>query len=847
MSITIKDFALELAMSNPKDALEKAKELGISVKNIGSEISDEDAQKLAEYIESGKLPQKKSTSKAKAPKAEKIEKPQKETKTSRAKNIKTSPVAEAPKVEEGIKEAKKELEEKSNLENKRVGITIVKKSKDALPKDSVVEEVKKQSITPNIKDLFSEKITQEDEELKVKPKKKEKPKVQVSHKQNEQKMDFDREFGSYEDESDEIVLFDLNEQEVKNEDEENRKKQAIVDRVQMQKKNKWMSEGSIRRDKKKRKAPVVNVEKKSAQSAISIPEEIRVYEFADIAGRDLKDVIGALFKLGVMVTKNDFLDRDAIEILAEEFSIEISFQNVVPEIEVEEEEGLESYERPPVVTIMGHVDHGKTSLLDKIRNSRVASGEAGGITQHIGAYMVEKNGKMISFIDTPGHEAFTEMRSRGAQVTDIAIIVVAADDGVKQQTIEALNHAKAANVQIIIAINKMDKENANPDKVKAECAELGFTPSEWGGEYDFIPLSAKSGEGIEDLLENILVQAELMELKATHSSKAKAVVLEGSLEKGRGPVATIIVQNGVLKVGDPIVADTAFGRVRALLNDRGEAVKELYPSGVAVVTGLSEVPSAGATLMSAENDSIAREFAMQKASYLRQKELSKSTKVSFDELSEMVAKGQLKSLPVIVKADTQGSLEAIKASLQKLNDENDEVVINVISFGVGGISESDISLASASENCVILGFNVRPTGTVKNKAKELGVEIKTYSIIYALLDDVKALVSGMMSPVFEEENTGQAEVRETFNIPKVGTIAGCFVVDGSIQRGIKVRLIRNGVVVHNGSIASLKRFKDDVKEVAKGYECGIMLENYNDVRVGDVFETYKEVAKKQTL
>ncbi len=847
MSITIKDFALELAMSNPKDALEKAKELGISVKNIGSEISDEDAQKLAEYIESGKLPQKKSTPKAKTPKAEKIEKPQKESKTSRAKNIKTSPVAKAPKVEEGIKEAKEELEEKSNLENKRVGITIVKKSKDALPKDPVVEEVKKQSITPNIKDLFSEKITQEDEELKAKSKKKEKPKVQVSHKQNEQKMDFDREFGSYEDESDEIVLFDLNEQEVKNEDEENRKKQAIVDRVQMQKKNKWMSEGSIRRDKKKRKAPVVNVEKKSAQSAISIPEEIRVYEFADIAGRDLKDVIGALFKLGVMVTKNDFLDRDAIEILAEEFSIEISFQNVVPEIEVEEEEGLESYERPPVVTIMGHVDHGKTSLLDKIRNSRVASGEAGGITQHIGAYMVEKNGKMISFIDTPGHEAFTEMRSRGAQVTDIAIIVVAADDGVKQQTIEALNHAKAANVQIIIAINKMDKENANPDKVKAECAELGFTPSEWGGEYDFIPLSAKSGEGIEDLLENILVQAELMELKATHSSKAKAVVLEGSLEKGRGPVATIIVQNGVLKVGDPIVADTAFGRVRALLNDRGEAVKELYPSGVAVVTGLSEVPSAGATLMSAENDSIAREFAMQKASYLRQKELSKSTKVSFDELSEMVAKGQLKSLPVIVKADTQGSLEAIKASLQKLNDENDEVVINVISFGVGGISESDISLASASENCVILGFNVRPTGTVKNKAKELGVEIKTYSIIYALLDDVKALVSGMMSPVFEEENTGQAEVRETFNIPKVGTIAGCFVVDGSIQRGIKVRLIRNGVVVHNGSIASLKRFKDDVKEVAKGYECGIMLENYNDVRVGDVFETYKEVAKKQTL
>lgn len=864
MAITIKQFALELAMSNPKEALEKAKEMGIAVKNISSEISDEDALRLSDFITSGKLPE--SAKKASTPKEKKEKTPSdKVSKTSKVSAEKKTtsekkPKEEKPKVSKisvkpqkeeketkEIKEATQELGEKNNLESKRMGITIVKKSKDVTPPPSIPQEEKKPLSTPNIKDLFSEKIPQEDEELKVKPKKKEKPKVQISHKQNEQKMDFDREFGSYEDESDEIVLFDLNEQEVKNEDEENRKKQAIVDRVQMQKKNKWMNEGSIRRDKKKRKAPQAVVEKKSAQSAISIPEEIRVYEFADIAGRELKDVIGALFKLGVMVTKNDFLDRDAIEILAEEFSIEISFQNIVPEIEVEEDEGLEKFERPPVVTIMGHVDHGKTSLLDRIRNSRVASGEAGGITQHIGAYMVEKNGKMISFIDTPGHEAFTEMRSRGAQVTDIAIIVVAADDGVKQQTIEALNHAKAAQVQIIIAINKMDKENANPDKVKAECAELGFTPSEWGGEYDFIPLSAKSGEGIEDLLENILVQAELMELKATHSNKAKAIVLEGSLEKGRGPVATVIVQNGVLRVGDPIVADTAFGRVRALLNDRGESIKELYPSGVAVVTGLSEVPSAGATLMSVENDSVAREFAMQKASYLRQKELSKSTKVSFDELSEMVAKGQLKSLPVIIKADTQGSLEAIKASLEKLNSENDEVAINTISFGVGGISESDISLASASENCVILGFNVRPTGSVKNKAKELGVEIKTYSIIYALLDDVKALVSGMMSPVFEEENTGQAEVRETFNIPKVGTIAGCFVVDGSIQRGIKVRLIRNGVVVHNGSIVSLKRFKDDVKEVAKGYECGIMLENYNDVRVGDVFETYREVAKKQTL
>lgn len=859
MGITIREFATELAINNVKEIIEKAKEIGIVVRNAGAVIEDEDAEKLASYIMSGVAPKQTQASK-KADKEQENKDSQKPSKSKRKlEQTKKANVADEKKDEEFQKpeenannqevEVKKQMSPAlggGNLLNRRGGITIVKKGKEAQDRLKK-EEPKLASLAPNIKDLFQE-IKQEDtEELQIKVRKKDKPKLHVSHKQNEQKMDFDREFGnSFEDESDEIVLFDLHEQELKNEDEENRAKQALVDRVQIQKRNKWVNEGSIRRDRKKRRTPPAITEKKSAQTAISIPEEIRVYEFADIAGRELKDVIGALFKLGVMVTKNDFLDRDAIEILAEEFSMEITFQNIVPELEIQENtEGLELFERPPVVTIMGHVDHGKTSLLDKIRDSRVASGEAGGITQHIGAYMVEKNGKMISFIDTPGHEAFTEMRSRGAQVTDIAVIVVAADDGVKQQTIEALNHAKAAGVQIIIAINKMDKENANPDKAKAECAELGFTPSEWGGDYDFIPLSAKTGEGIEDLLENILVQAEIMELKATHSNHAKAIVLEGSLEKGRGPVATIIVQNGVLKVGNPIVADTAFGRVRALLNDKGENVQALYPSGVAVVVGLSEVPSAGASLLSVENDSIARDHAMQKAAYLRQKELSKSTKVSFDELGEMVAKGQLKSLPVIVKADTQGSLEAIKASLLKLN--NDEVAINIISFGVGGISESDISLASASENCVILGFNVRPTGSVKNKAKEMAIEIKTYSIIYALIDDVKALVSGMMSPVFEEENTGQAEVRETFNIAKVGTIAGCFVVDGSIQRGIKVRLIRNGVVVHTGSIASLKRFKDDAKEVAKGYECGIMLEGFNDIRVGDVFETYREIAKKQGI
>lgn len=852
MGITIKEFATELAIGNPKDVIEKAKEIGIVVKNISTIITDEEAQRLSNYIMSGSVPE---TNKAQSKPQAKREKKPKEAKSSTKAPKKEKQIKQEMKNEEGRKVDESKPSDlldipakEQQLLNKRTGgITIVKKGRGVQSK-SPKEEDKSISVTPNIKDLFREIKQEEAEEPKVRVRKKDKAKPHTSHKQNEYKMDFERDFKEYEEENDEIVLFDLHEQEIRNEEEENKTRQAIVDRVQIQKRNKWVNEGGIRRDKKKRKPSFVPVVNKNIQNEISVPEEIRVYEFADATGRELRDVIGTLFKLGVMVTKNDFLDRDVLEILAEEFKIKITFEGIqgaTPDALMQEDEDLEKFDRPPVVTIMGHVDHGKTSLLDRIRNSRITSAEAGGITQHIGAYTVEKNGKMISFIDTPGHEAFAEMRLRGAQVTDIVVIVVAADDGVKQQTIEAFNHAKNAGVQIVIAINKMDKENINPDKVKSECAELGFTPSEWGGEYDFIPLSAKTGEGIEELLENILVQAEIMELKATHSSRAKAVVLEGSLEKGRGPVATIIVQNGVLRVGDSVVVDTAFGRIRALVNDRGEKIDALYPSGVATITGLSEVPSAGLTLFGVESDAFAREYAMQRAAYLRQKELSRSTKVSLDELGEMVAKGQLKSFRVIVRADTQGSLEAIKLSLNKLN--NDEISIDIIGFGVGGISESDIALASASENCVILGFNVRPTGSVRSKAKELGVEIKTYSIIYALIDDVKALMSGMMSPVFEEENTGQAEVRETFNIAKVGTIAGCLVVDGSIQRGIKVRLIRNGVVVHTGSISSLKRFKEDAREVNKGYECGIMLENFNDVRVGDVFETFKEVPKKQVL
>ncbi|MEY3001650.1 MAG: translation initiation factor, partial [Pseudomonadota bacterium] len=561
------------------------------------------------------------------------------------------------------------------------------------------------------------------------------------------------------------------------------------------------------------------------------------------------EVIGVLFQLGMMVTKNDFLSKDEIEILAEEFEVEVTTINPLDELDYTDAydavEDTHLQERPPVITIMGHVDHGKTSLLDRIRATKVADREAGGITQHVGAYQVEKNGKKITFVDTPGHEAFTEMRSRGAQATDIVIIVVAADDGVMPQTKEAIAHTKAANVPMIVAINKMDKENANPDNVKAQLADLGIMAVDWGGEYEFVPVSAHSGMGIDDLLETILLQAEMMELQADPTRKAKAVVVESSVEKGLGPVANVIIKNGTLRVGDNVIAGKTYGRIKAIKLDDGSSAKEIGPSTPAAIVGLNEVPNAGDELIVMDSDKEVRELAQKRAEYDRAKELSKSTKASLDDLSALIAEGQLKSLPVIIKADVQGSLEAIKGSLEKLR--NEEVKVNIIHEGVGGVTESDLTLADASEHSVVLGFNVRPTGAVKKKAKELGIEIRTYSIIYDLLDEVKALLGGLMSPVISEEITGQAEVRETFVVGKVGTIAGCKVSDGVITRNSKARLIRDGVVVYESTIASLKRFNEDAREVRNGYECGIMLENFNDIKEGDVIETFKNVEEQVTL
>ena len=879
--IRISQIAKEIGKTS-KEILQKAQELGFEVKTDSSAVTTEQAEELYNYVLSGKSVEiktskeetKKSTKTEKTTKTKKEESKLKKTKEdeidkkTRTKTSTKDSKKESPKIvtkevlqEENPQESPKTQQEspkqdlpitpQENSTIKRTGLRIVKKrdlKTEEIPQ-TPIEEKKEPSKT--LQDLLGN-FDNDSFAKKDKKKKKEKSNLQHTKKPNQQKIDLldNREFQSSDDEEEEgIILFDLSVQDEVNLDEEENEKRATTERIKIQRHNPFMEQGSTRRSSRK-KAPKPQKTQETIQGIVNIPEEIRAYEFAEKIGRSTGDVIKVLFSLGMMVTKNDFLEKDAIEILAEEFGIQIEITNNADELDYTQlhesnENEKDLVERAPVVTIMGHVDHGKTSLLDYIRNTKIASAEAGGITQHIGAYTITKNGKQITFIDTPGHEAFSEMRARGASVTDIAIIVIAADDGIKPQTIEALNHAKAANAPIIIAVNKIDKPEANTDKVKAEAAELGFTPLEWGGEYEFVHISAKTGEGIDDLLETILLQAEILELKANPNKPARAVVIESSLEKGKGPVATLIVQNGTLKVGDSIIADTAYGRVRAISDDLGKNITTITPSGVGVITGLNEVPPAGSILLAVENDNIARDYAQKRAAHLRQKELSHSTKVSFDELSSMVAQGQLKNLPVIIKTDTQGSLEAIRGSLEKL--QNDEVKVNIIHKGVGGITESDITLAAASTNCVILGFNVRPTGSVKNKAKELGIEIKTYSIIYALIDDIKALLGGLLSPVFEEENTGQAEVRETFNIAKVGTIAGCFVTDGVIQRGIKVRLIRNGVVIHTGNIASLKRFKDDAREVQKGFECGIMLENYNDIQVGDVFETYKEVAKQRTF
>ena len=586
----------------------------------------------------------------------------------------------------------------------------------------------------------------------------------------------------------------------------------------------------------------IPVKKKEIPEKIVFSGSLTVAELAKKMNVEPSEVIKKLFMLGVMATINQELDKDAIELVASEFNVEVEEEILIDKADLEtyfEEEDAEenAIERPAVVTIMGHVDHGKTTLLDSIRNTKVTEGEAGGITQHIGAYQAETNGKKITFLDTPGHAAFTTMRARGAKVTDITILVVAADDGVMPQTVEAINHAKAAEVPIIVAVNKIDKPAANPDRVMQELTEHGLVPEAWGGDTIFVPLSAKHGEGIDTLLEMILLVAEVEELKADPKRKAMGTVIEAELDKGRGSVATLLVQNGTLKVGDPIVVGNAFGRVRAMVNDVGRRVKTAGPSTPVEITGLNEVPLAGDRFVVFEDEKTARQIGESRAQDALQAQRSEKTKVSLDNLFEHMKQGEMKDLNIVLKADVQGSVEAVAAALQKIEVEG--VNVKIIHTGAGAITESDIILASAS-NAIVIGFNVRPDVNAKRTAEAEEVEVRLHRIIYKVIEEIEAAMKGMLDPEFEEKIIGQAEVRQTFKVSKIGTIAGSYVTEGKITRDSGVRLIRDGIVIFEGEVDALKRFKDDAKEVAQGYECGITIRGFNDVKEGDIIEAFIE-------
>ncbi|WP_072679844.1 translation initiation factor IF-2 [Arcobacter sp. LA11] len=879
----------EEAGASSNEVITKAKDLGIELKSPQSAVSFEDAEEIANYIMTGKS--KKLPSKP-VPKIKKATPKKVEEKTAPKEEIKeevkpvqkeeVKPVQEVKKVEEPKAEEKPAVKEEPKAEEKSVksitptkiipkrrGLKIIKKKKPKevptpVSNDTSIDTQPKKAMKSLSEILggndLSDTAKKANKENAPTSKKKDKKKSVAKSHDHGKVIELDRGRNDFSntkviknDDSNESLLGE----EVFLLDMDITDKSKLLDEPKPQNNDKKQSRSSrpaafgnrpqgLKRGKRKKR--VKRIEETVEITEVTIPEDVRVYEFAEACGKSASEVITVLFGLGMMVTKNDFLKQDELEILGEEFEIEVTVKDALEEVNYVEEYQDEEIDdsnfvtRPPVVTIMGHVDHGKTSLLDKIRSSKIASGEAGGITQHISSYTITKNGEKITFVDTPGHAAFSAMRSRGASVTDVIIIVVAADDGVKPQTEEVISHAKASGCPIIVAVNKIDKETANMDMVKAQMAEREMTPVDWGGDIEFIGVSALTGEGIDDLLENILLQSEILELQADPTAKAKATVVESSLEKGRGPVATVIVQNGTLKVGDNIVCDTTYGRVKAITNDMGKPIKELGLSETGNVLGLNEVPTSGSFLVAQDSDKEAREIANTRAEHARAKELSKSTKVSLEEMSGLIAEGKIKALPVIIKTDVGGSLEAIKGSLEKI--QNEEVKVKVIHAGVGGITESDLVLAGASEGCIILGFNVRPTGSVKQKAKADGIAINTYTIIYDLIDDVKDALSGMMSAVIREENTGQAEVRDTFVVPKIGTVAGCLVTDGKVIRGGHARIIREGIVTYTGKISSLKRFKDDVKEVANGYECGIMFDKFNDIKVGDFIETFIQIEEK---
>ena len=596
-----------------------------------------------------------------------------------------------------------------------------------------------------------------------------------------------------------------------------------------------------RRETEAERLQRIQLEKaRNAQLKISIPDEITVGELATRLKQNVAKVVAKFMQMGEMHAASDVIDFDSAALIAEEFHAKVEHEvhvSIEERLFTQEEDSADQLvERPPVVVVMGHVDHGKTSILDRIRSTNVTAGEAGGITQAIGAYQVNVNGSPITFLDTPGHEAFTAMRARGADMTDIAVLVVAADDGIMPQTIESINHAKAANVKLIVAINKMDKPTANPERVKEQLTKYEIVPEDWGGETACIPVSAATGAGIQDLLERIVLEAEVMELKANPNRRAKGAVVEARLDKGQGTIATLLVQNGTLHKGDCLIAGTAVGRVRTMRNDKGVEIESAGPSTPVEITGLTEVPTAGDIFEAVEDERLARELADKRTTEAKEKQFAAYTKVTLDNLFDQMAQNDMKELPIVVKADVQGSAEAVKQSLEKLS--NEEVRVRVIHAGVGAISKSDVSLADAS-NAIIIGFNVRPDAVAKAEAEQAGVEMRMYRVIYDAINDVSDAMKGMLAPKVREVALGEAQVRQVYKISSVGTVSGCRVTSGKITRDAQLRLVRDGIVICEDAIASLKRFKDDAKEVAEGYECGITLQKFSDVKEGDVFECFK--------
>ena len=614
------------------------------------------------------------------------------------------------------------------------------------------------------------------------------------------------------------------------------KKQKLTQKSQQRKKQQFSHKKETESEKLRR----LELERaRKQQLKVMIPDEIVVSELASRLKVTATEVIKKLMGLGVMASINEVVDFDTAALVAEELGakvekeVHVTIEERLIETDEDPEESLQ--ERCPVVVVMGHVDHGKTSILDRIRNAHVTDTEAGGITQHIGAYQVEYEGKKITFLDTPGHEAFTAMRARGANVTDIAILVVAADDGIMPQTIESINHAKAAGVSIIVAINKMDKEGADPDRVKQQLTEQSLVVEEWGGDVIAVPVSAKTGMGIDELLENILLVAEVKELKANPDRLARGTVVEARLDKGKGPVATLLVQNGTLKSGDVIIAGTSVGRIRTMTNDKGRSIKEAGPSTPVEITGLGEVPSAGDVFNAVADEKLARELVEQRKHEAKEEQFQQHQKVTLDNLFSQIAEGEMKELPIIVKADVQGSVEAVKQSLEKLS--NDEVRVKVIHGGVGAVSESDVMLANAS-NAIIVGFNVRPDPVAKQNAEQSGVDIRLYRIIYDAIEEITDAMKGMLAPKYREVETARIEVRQVYKISNVGTVAGSYVLDGKVGRNNEIRVVRDGIVIAEDKMSSLKRFKDDAKEVAAGFECGITLEKFTDIKEGDIFEAF---------